>query len=82
MIYHTLGIQECVSCYCTLYLKSSFQCYAQAQLPVLTHFIEKRKVYPIRTAKPLYWLWLCPVITCRPIELESCSNPPKKQNIS
>jgi len=49
----------------------------------LKHFIEKRKVYLARTAKPLYWLWLCPVIiTSQQIELESCSNSLKKQNIS
>jgi len=30
---------------------------------------------PSRTAKPQEWLWICPVITLRPIELESCSNP-------
>jgi len=50
------------------------------QLPVLTYFNQKRTIYAVRTAKPLFWL--CPVITCRPIELESCSNPLKKQNIS
>jgi len=29
---------------------------------------------PLRTSKPLWWQQLWPVITCRPIELESWSN--------
>jgi len=32
-------------------------------------------------AKSFLWLGLCQVITCQPIELESCSNPLKKQKV-
>ena len=75
-------LRVCQLLICELCVGSSFQWYVQAQLPVLTNFIEKRKFYPVRTAKPLHCLWLCPVITCWPIELESCPNPLKKQTIS
>ena len=34
----------------------TFQGYALAQLPVLEHFNEKSRVYPVKTAKPLYSL--------------------------
>jgi len=44
--------------------------------------VKKEIANPPRTAKSHLWLGPCPVITYRPIDLESCSNSLKKQKVS
>ena len=44
---------------------------------------EQELINPAKTAEPHLWLGFCPVITCRPVKLESCWNPElQKQEVS
>jgi len=55
MLFHTLGIKECVT-YFLGDVESTFKVYSQAQISLSPHFNEIWRVYLQRTAKPRTWV--------------------------